>query len=74
MPDCKHEQLRADTFIDRPGLPTQKVFTFLRCKACGSIFPISPDRHDNISGALAMIEKSIIFVNQTLNKILDKSK
>lgn len=74
MLDCKHELLKADTFIDKPGLPTQKVFTFLRCKACGSIFPISPEHHENTSSNLNNIEKALIYINQTLSFIKDKLK
>jgi len=72
MSDCKHEQLQADTFIDKAGLPAQKIFNFLRCKACGEIFPISPERSEHTPIELKDILKSLISINNTLSGIRDK--
>jgi hypothetical protein len=74
MSGCKHEKLKVDTFTDKAGLPAQKVFTFLRCVACGEIFPIKPDNKVEYTGALSRISEDLKYINQTLSTITGKLK
>jgi hypothetical protein len=72
--ECRHPKLKFDSFTDKPGVPAQQTFSFLRCIDCGEIFPLSPAKHEKSLDKLAAIEQLLKDIKQHLLEINRKTE